>query len=721
MSTFVPVYIPRFQTGLDTYDQPEILPDDGFPILQDVLCYRGVLRKRDGFSLLASIPQVMITNITVGNPTIITTSTPHNLQPNQQVMITGIVGDPIVQGINNTIFPYTVTIIDAMNFTIVYSTLLGTYTSGGTVCQPTMGLETRISNAFFYDLIAFTESQAYIFTAPNWVNISGATVWTGVDFNFFWTTNYFFSFWATNDVDPIRYYISGTVWTDFTPQINAAGDTVQKALLIFPYKNRLVLLNTTEAGLNFSQRARWSQNGTPYVSAPTPPGTAFDANAWRQDIVGKGGFIDAATSEQIITAGFVRDTLVVQFEFSTWRLRYTGNETLPFLWERINSQLGSEAPNSAVTFDFGLMSVGRQGITLSDTNSCKRFDDRLIPDQIFNMDIENNNNNRIQGIRDYQRLLVYWTYVNAEMVNTTHYPNNVLVYNYRDNNWTIYNQSFTCYGEYRQITDLTWAQDLNKWENENRQWNSGNLQSGNITVAAGDRFGNVYLLTEDINDDNTQAFNFNITTKKFNPFIKDGLQCKAIYFYILVSGTMSGQFTLQHFIDENDSTPIETIIIPTNTVAQEKVWRRAQLSGTSQYHYFVLTFSSLPALVVNNLIGSIGPGLTNFGPVNIAPNPIVPATLFIQFTGGVATTFTDNGDGTLTGTPSGTGTISYATGQLNLTGFTVDLNNTRNITANYTQNSQIGDSTIPFQDYDFYQMLFEFAPAGRLNYGDFTT
>ena len=52
--------------------------------------------------------------------------------------------------------------------------------------------------------------------------------------------------------------------------------------------------------------------------APVPSGLTFNAQAWRQDVPGRGGFIDAPTEERIISAGFVRDMLIVLFEFSTW-------------------------------------------------------------------------------------------------------------------------------------------------------------------------------------------------------------------------------------------------------------------------------------------------------------------------------------------------------------------------------------------------------------------
>ena len=43
------------------------------------------------------------------------------------------------------------------------------------------------------------------------------------------------------------------------------------------------------------------------------------------------------TDEQIISCEFIKDRLIVFFERSTWELAYTGNEVLPFIWQKINT------------------------------------------------------------------------------------------------------------------------------------------------------------------------------------------------------------------------------------------------------------------------------------------------------------------------------------------------------------------------------------------------
>ncbi len=716
MSSTVQIPIKIFNTGLDTYHQPEVLPEDAFPNLEDVLCYRGVLRKRDGYvnitdfpsytisGITNAVPAVVTTtsasgyvvgdqiiiygtegvtningiiftitavsspsftisnttapgagyiansgsakkvsftgsfsihSITPGNPTTITTyAAAHNLTSSQQVTIIGVNG-AMGAAINNGEYPYTITVTGANTFTITENTTAISYTGGGIVLQPIMGLENRITAAFYEDLIAFNESQAFLFNSYNtgFTNISGSTTWTGNDSQFFWSMNYYGSFWATNNVDPIRYYITGTTWTDFNPQFDSVStDVVQSALMIFPYKGRFIMLNTTEGAtsINYPQRARWSQIGNPYVTTPVPSFVSGpDTDAWRQDITGRGGYIDAPTSEKIVSAGFVRDTLVVMFEHSSWRLRYNGNPLLPFIWERMNSQFGAEGTYSAIEFDEALVAVGRDGIIAADVNAAQRID-TIIPDQVFYMvNGSNNAQRRIQGIRDFQRMLCYWTYCD-DLENgggIPWYPNQTLCYNYLEKSWSVFNQNFTAFGQFREDDEPRWSNTDIAWEAYDNPWSSGNLQTGFPTVVAGNSYGDVYLLESNVTTDDGQPFNFNITTKKFNPFIEKGLQAKAIYAYFLVSGTDAGEFTLSHYIDENDDNPIEIITIPTNTISEEKVWRRVQLSGTGQYHQFVINFS----------------------------------------------------------------------------------------------NSEAIDPEIASADYDFFQMIFEFAPAGRLNYGDFTT
>ncbi len=587
--------ITEFKVGFDTYDEPENMPNDAFPELNNAHIFRGVLQKRKGFELVG-ILGVVITAITNANPGAVTTATNHGLTTGDTVNLVDVLGMTEVNlGETPELNPFTVTVTGLTTFTLgVDTSLFGVYIfpSGRVnILLPVQGLHIRQTVGFLKDLIAFNTTQAFLFNTASDVfdNISGATVWTMSDTEFTWPLNYQGSFFVTNNVDPIRYNITGTVWTNFQPTI-VVGTTLDAALMIFAYHDRMIALSTTEGGLTFRQRVRFSQNGTIYVTAPVPAGGTVDATAWREDIGGKGNFLDAPTDQSIITAGFVRDVLVVVFDFSAWRLIYSGNEADPFIWQRLHSQLGGESTYSVVGFDDGILSVGRAGITISDTNAQKRID-QIIPDQVYDISNVSNAQRRVHGIRDYQRQLVYWTYPSPDSVT---FPDKVLVYNYVERNWATYSQNFTTFGEFRRDDALIWEAANQEWQDEDSFWVNGDLAAGFPAVVAGDSTGNVVRLDPTFSSDNGVGYGFDILTKKFNPWINKGLQSKAIYMYLLISGTNGGEITIEHLIDEgNTGIPIATYTVSTNTNGQQKVWRRITLSGaTSQYHQFLFTLSA---------------------------------------------------------------------------------------------------------------------------------
>lgn len=351
---------------------------------------------------------------------------------------------------------------------------------------PVMGLRDReldsINNIM---LIAFDQRYAYRYQ-NGWREWIPGTTWTGNDSNFFWSTNYWVSpapanqkiFWVTNysgrNGDPIR-YTNGIDWVDFAPAINAANDKLTQCLSMLPYRGRLVAFNTLEGqslatSTNYYQRIRWSEIGNPIsdVSSIFPMGTVVP-EAWRDDIRGKGGFLDIPTSQAIVGVGFVRDNVVIYCEQSTWQLRYTGRTIAPFQIERVNSELGSLSTFSAVQFDTSLVGIGDKGIVECDSYQSQRIDIK-IPDFAFNINNDGNNYTRVQGIRDFFQRCAYWTYCQDPTPSTPRYPTRRLVYNYENDSWAIYTDSYTTLGNYQYNESLQWKQCNFAWETANFPW-----------------------------------------------------------------------------------------------------------------------------------------------------------------------------------------------------------------------------------------------------------
>jgi len=610
--TYEPRLIAPFEnSGLKKWYKPWLIGQEAFPQLADAYARRGVVRKREGFLLYASLPTES------GSP------------------------------------------------------------------PPVVGLKSWINPASFSErLIAFSRKKSYIFSdaGQSFGNMTFyayptgvAVAVTGAEFSFhngtndyFWSSNYRGCLWVTNNLttDNINFWngTAGVVnvsggWSAFVPVVDGAPTYITAALIVIPYKGRLVALKVTENGGTFTNRARWSQYGTPFAGAaipvaittftaanPTafttasdlfttgqnisffsvtgadaallngvngtitrvgagsytvnintaakainnsgfvqqlgnpPSGQQLDINAWRSDIPGKGGFNDADTSESIVSAAIIKDTLIVFFQRSTWRLQYTGNQVLPFIWQRLNTQYGSESPYSVVSFDEAAITFSRYGWIASDTNDVARID-LDIPDDSFQFEGVNmgiSGINKVQGIRDFYRNFAYFTYIPIGQSTATQ----IYGYNYIDKSWTIFNPqqgssgsstplAINCFGTYRNTRgDFTWAAlntSTDTWSNyndENDKWeNFGDGQNIDFPyVLGGDLNGNVYLMFEFFQtptSDNGTAFNFSIFTKRFNPYIKDGMKCRLGYVDLYCTTLAGGEITVNHYTDDQE-TPIFT-------------------------------------------------------------------------------------------------------------------------------------------------------------------
>lgn len=301
--------------------------------------------------------------------------------------------------------------------------------------------------------------------------------------------------------DGIRWYDMGeTTWSNFQPPINATSFLIG-GLFIFYFRDRLVVFSPTETtspgGIGSTthyQRARWSQNGTVYyASNPIPSGLTSQSDAWLDDTPGKGGFLDAPTSERIISGSLIKDNLIVFFERSTWRFRYSGNEELPFIWERINAEFGSDGTFATINFDIGPMTIGSRGIIQTDSINVLRIDSK-IPDEAFSFNNLMSGPQRIWGIRDFDEQVVYWCFPN-DTENST-FPNRVLLYNYREPSWAFFRDSYTCFGYWQSFNDLTWGGANFTWGSANFTWGSAQSQALYPKVIGGNQQGYVMILQQ---------------------------------------------------------------------------------------------------------------------------------------------------------------------------------------------------------------------------------
>jgi len=530
------ILISDFDIGLENDKEPFLLPEKAFSNLENATVFRGRVEKKQGFvnqgRLRRVIPATaLITTTTAAGPQ---TTVPDLLadgavnlraiEPNAEIQpgsVVVTVADGFGSAWNDATTNGTLTSTggNAIAGTINYVTgqLILNFNPndvGGNVITvtfnyypsfPVMGLRTRKQSSINREqTIAFDTRYSYRFQTPGgWEELPSAvaTTWNGDNAEFFWTTNYRGTtpsqqlFWVTNfnqsngGGDPISHY-DGATWTTFNPIIKNTGvPRLQQCKILLSFNNRLLALNTWEGATlagatNFKNRVRFSQNGDPTVIGSVGP---YVPGSFADDIVGKGGFINATTSEAIIGAQFVQNRLIVFFESSTWELVSTGNRLVPFLWQQINTELGSESTFSEVGFDEGVLGVGNTGIHLANTSSVKRIDEQ-IPEEIGKINNSNDGPARVYGIRDFDKELIYWTY--PDQTGSPIFPNRILVYNYRNNTFAKYKDKFTCYGYFQKTTGYTWATlPFPNWGSWNIPWNSGVGQSFFLQIIAGNQQG----------------------------------------------------------------------------------------------------------------------------------------------------------------------------------------------------------------------------------------
>lgn len=509
--------------------RPWMIPDDAFSQLENAYVWRGRLLKRHGAQLMGDGTQIqsrlrLAVGTTDGAGNLGATVVPGTLPLSQfgqafsvgtqmfYVYQNGAMHPGIGLGTGTfNIATGTVTIAGATALTTVYY-----YPA-----HPVMGIDTLEDNSITNELtIAFDTEFAYQYQTSGWERLglgAGAAIWTGGNADFFWGTSYRGSFvsetffFVTNYTvaDNIKYWNPGAgTWTTFVPAIVAAPgtDTLLTAKILVPFQNRLLALNTIEntSGIptTYSNRLRFSKYGNP-----------IDTDSWITN-PGLGGFLDCPFQQEIVAAEFVKNRLIVYCEESTWEIVYINNQISPFAWQLINNEFGAESTFSVVPFDKVILAVGETGINACNGANVERIDE-IIPDTVFNIRNSQDGLIRVHGIRDYFSEQVLWTYATQEHQLT--FPNQLIVFDYKQGTWAFFDDSITTFGYYRNQTGNQWQNLPVQWNNYNTPWNSGYVQELFRNVVCGNQEGWTFLLSQ-FTSKNSQSLQISdITFSAGNP------------------------------------------------------------------------------------------------------------------------------------------------------------------------------------------------------------
>ena len=362
-------------------------------------------------------------------------------------------------------------------------------------------------------------------------------------------------------------FVLGRGWVNFMPPLSqdvfSVGDTPEVvyylvgARMMTQFKDRLVFFgpviqtSAADSQIYLEDTIIYSQNGTPYYTAsftgdvlsPTvispilvPVNQIATPSSWFEDQTGFGGYIDSGLDESINTIGSNEDVIIIGFDTNQVRMVYTGNDIVPFNLFIINSELGATSTFSVVNMDQGVITRGNRGYTITSQTSSQRIDlDN--PDQVFQIANINNGTERLCAQRDYINEWIYFTYpANEDDSIQYRFPTQTFLYNYRDNTWAIFNESYTTYGSFRKQTGFTWATVGNiypTWLQWNDPWDSGNSTLLQQTVIAGNQQGFVLVRAVGTGEGNSLAIQNIVGSVVTSPD-----HCLELGDYIMISGVL---------------------------------------------------------------------------------------------------------------------------------------------------------------------------------------
>jgi hypothetical protein len=518
---YQPYLIANYETGIDKRLQPWLSPDDSQEELLDGYVYRGTLSKRSGYSYFATgerggtpyTESRIVTGAVILAPATgaidgVNATFTFTATPPVRVMSFVITGSNPVQTFTDNglgFFFNGITQIGTINYStgavsitlpaapVALSTLTALYVSASIPDLPVMMVATYVTATNIKELIVANTRDVNRYN-PNTNRLDflpHTTVFTGTSFNFFSWVNYDSAtsvprLLFSNSIDPIQVYDGATVANYvFTMTGVAVGQL--SALLMFEFKDRLILLRTRENGTIFPKRIRIS-------------GTGINSDDFRTSATGA-GFIDIPDGTWIMGAAFNRDDLIIFTEQATWSLKYTGNDTTPFTLVKLDESRGSKAPYAAISYLSRTSALSPRGMILTDGYRVER-QDISIPSFTFDEIDPDNFELCFAGSVDEDRdhYLIYPPPNEAQ-------SQRILTTNYDEDNYAVYRLPLSCMGTYILGFDITWNDLLvyNNWDEFAAvygNWEAFAFSKGAPFSVGGGHHGEIWKLNVTGSEDN---------------------------------------------------------------------------------------------------------------------------------------------------------------------------------------------------------------------------
>lgn len=420
------------------------------------------------------------------------------------------------------------------------------------------------------------------------VDVAEADVFTGSDSDFFWMEAFEDLLVLTNGVDPPKKYeplgsapYLSNMGLDFDGD---AADELQSAKIFLRGRdNSGVYLYTREDGINYPQRARFTEvNDIEWASAT--PATAEL-------------YADANTQDEIIGAERLGDDFIVGFRRSFWLLRYTGDPIAPYEWARVPSTDGAVAKSAFVEFAEEVVTRGQTGIVSIDGLGESPID-LATPDIALTWNPGKANYSQAHHSREARQILL--SYADKEDV-----PTKAFVVQYDDKRtqrtFARYDFPFHSIGEYRRGASTLWDDLDQLLDSYTFILDDVSNTAGFPVVIVGDRLGQMFEWGL-VNDDAGEDIECTIRTTRLNPYPLK--RAHLGYIDLLVGFQPNQDLTLNVYGDFSD-TPYFSAKIDTSgasSAGDGKVKRRVTVNRIASWHSIEIIEKSQAPLQIDAVI-----------------------------------------------------------------------------------------------------------------------
>lgn len=474
----------------------------------------------------------------------------------------------------NVFAPFSVSITDGTS-TITDNGAGALSSSGNFAAAGTVNYATGIVH------LNFTVAPATTVTITMTVKLVG-DYFTGTSSNFFNAINWLGLLYIANNSDPITTF-DGTSLARPPFPITVAHKTafindIQRCLDIDVYKNRLLVQRPTLVGASNpeAQSIRWSQ-----INNPTNLAADFSGN---------GGELSAPTDDFMQSSEFLRDQLIVLFTNTTWTFRFTGSDFAPFVWNKINSSKSTNAPYGTIDYDERVTAMGAKGLIACDGVNVQRYDLSVI-DQF--LDINQNRFFQCYGLRFDTINQTWMLYPDAQ--NNSSLSTRILVYNFLENTWAVFELPLSCLGRYYVTTDKTWSDfstssaNPTTWNEAEFQWSSYVTQGLAPTLLGGSLSGGfVYQMNygeadHPASNDTPVAIETSLTSTRWNPFVGEGERVQFGYIDVYYEINNACTLDLTFFVDNSSEPALTRTFTLTGPVNSDKNWKRVFVNITGEF------------------------------------------------------------------------------------------------------------------------------------------